>query len=128
MTNQNIYDLLGGRAAIEAAVVRFYELVTGDPMLEPLFGGVNMQRLRGHQMAFLTQALGGPANYKGANMQKAHSHLPIEQRHFDAVVGHLLITLHELKVEEPVIGRIVESLAPLAGSIVNTKAEHAAQG
>jgi hemoglobin len=118
---QSIYEMLGGEAAMEAAVGRFYELVTADPLLAPYFNQTDMQRLRGHQMAFLTQALGGPAAYKGATMQKAHAHLAIEQRHFDAVVGHLLSTLGELKVPQEIVDQIVARLAPLADAIVNTK-------
>jgi hemoglobin len=117
---KNIYEAIGGEAALEAAVQRFYERVTADPSLTSFFQGTDLRRLRSHQIAFLGQALGGPTRYEGQGMQRAHQHLRIEQRHFDLVVLHLTGTLRELAVSEEVIDTIVGRLAPLASQIVNT--------
>jgi hypothetical protein len=78
-----IYDAIGGQAALEAAVLRFYERVTADPDLAYFFVDMDMRKLKAHQVAFLGRALGGPMHYGGAGMQRAHAHLSIEQRHFD---------------------------------------------
>jgi hemoglobin len=55
-------------------------------------------------------------------MAKAHAHLPIEERHFNAVAGHLVETLKNLGVGEDIINEVVAALTPLAADIVNTKA------
>ncbi len=94
-------------------------------MLGPFFRDVNMARLKGHQFAFLSQALGGPQEYSGATMSRAHARLRIEQRHFDAVAGHLVETLRELGVGEEIIGEVVAAVTPLASQIVNTGAASA---
>jgi hemoglobin len=117
-----IYDAIGGPAALEAAVNRFYERVTVDPDLAHFFHGADLRRLKVHQVAFLSQALGGPALYSGAAMDKAHAHLRIEQRHFDAVVG----TLQELSVPADLIASIVDRIAPLAPQVVNTPSSDSA--
>lgn len=121
-----IYDAIGGPAALEAAVNRFYERVTIDPQLAHFFQGADMRRLKLHQFAFLSQALGGSVPYSGAAMDRAHAHLRIEQRHFDAVAGHVVGTLQELSVPEDLIGAIVEKIAPLAPQVVNTPSSDAA--
>ena len=59
---------LAAKPAVNAAVERFYVRVLADPMLAPFFTDVNMERLKGHQFAFLSQALGGPQQYSGATM------------------------------------------------------------
>jgi hemoglobin len=115
-----LYDQLGGEAAVNAAVDRFYIRVLADPMLAPFFKGVNMARLKSHQFAFLSQALGGPRKYSGLEMAQAHALLSIEQRHFDAVAGHLVETLRELAVPQNLIDEVVAAVAPLAKQIVNT--------
>lgn len=98
----SLYERLGGEAAVDAAVDRFYEKVLADPALAPFFADTNMARQRNHQKQFLTFAFGGPNHYSGRGMRNAHQRLVAEKglndTHFDAVVGHLGATLAELGV------------------------------
>jgi hemoglobin len=115
-----LYRRIGGETAIHAAVERFYERVLADPSLNHFFNGVSMPRLKAHQFAFLSQALGGPKQYSGSSMDKAHAKLAIEQRHFDSVAVHLVETLRELSVPEDIIGEVATAVTPLSGQVVNT--------
>lgn len=65
----NLFERIGGAAAVTAAVDRFYERVLADPELRDFFTGVSMSRLKGHQFAFISQVLGGPRRYSGAAMR-----------------------------------------------------------
>jgi hemoglobin len=116
-----IYELIGGAPAVKAAVEAFYVRVLADPSLKAFFVNADMKRLKARQIQFFTTALGGPALYKGPDMKKAHAHLAIEQKHFDAVAGHLVATLNALGVADHLINQIVGAVAPLASQIVNTK-------
>ncbi len=116
MNGTTLYQRVGGEAAIQAAVDRFYERVLADPALSHFFTGVNMSRLKAHQFAFLSQALGGPKQYSGASMRDAHSKL---------VAVHLVETLRELGVPEDIIGEIAAAVTPLSNQIVNTPAQPA---
>ncbi len=115
-----LYERIGGNAAVSAAVEKFYVRVLSDEMLAPFFDGVNIKRLQAHQLAFLSQALGGPKQYSGAAMSQAHARLSIEQRHFDAVASHLVETLREMGVDEGAVAEVVDAVAPLSKQIVNT--------
>jgi hemoglobin len=115
-----LYKRIGGEAAVRAAVDRFYEHVLTDPSLSHFFNGVSMPRLKAHQFAFLSQALGGPKQYSGSSMSEAHARLAIEQHHFDSVATHLVETLHELGVPEDIIGEVAIAIMPLASQVVNT--------
>jgi hemoglobin len=116
-----LYDDLGGAAAVTAAVDLFYEKVVADPSLTSYFDGIEMPKLKGHQRAFMTVALGGPDGYMGRPLGAAHAPLAITPDAFAAVVGHLADTLAELGVDEPTIGVIAEQLAPLEAEIVTAE-------
>src|SRR5579875_842187 len=115
-----LYERLGGEPAVNAAVEVFYRRVLSDAELAPFFQSVDLRRLRAHQFAFLSQALGGPRQYRGASMSRAHARLAITQRHFDRVATHLVATLRELGVQQEMIEDVCSAIAPLAAEIVNT--------
>ena len=117
-----LFDRIGGAPAVRVAVDQFYVRVLGDPLLAPFFKNTDLNRLKAHQFAFLSQAMGGPRGYSGASMRKAHAHLRIELLHFNAVAGHLVETLRALAVSEDMIGEVVAAVTPLATDIVNTGA------
>jgi len=102
----NLYEQLGGAAAVEAAVELFYKKVLADGRVNHFFQGVDMRRLAGHQKAFLAMAFGGPARYRGQALRQGHAHLVargLNDSHFDVVVELLGQTLAELGVPQPAI-------------------------
>jgi hemoglobin len=125
LSETSLYERIGGEPAVNATVDRFYERVLADPELKDFFNGVSVSKLKTHQFAFLSQALGGPKQYSGASMRDAHNRLAIEQRHFDGVAVHLVETLREVGVSEEIIAAIAAALTPLSGQIVNTPAQSA---
>lgn len=120
-----IYDTIGGGGAVAAAVDDFYVRVLADPDLAPYFAGIDMERLRAHQRAFITAAVGGPSVYSGRSMRAAHHRPdlpPISPAAFDRVVDHLVATLAGLGVPDDVIGQIGGALGPLKPEIVSAEA------
>lgn len=105
--SESLYDRLGGEAAVDAAVDLFYRKVLADDRINQFFEGVDMDRQRAKQKAFLTFALGGPAHYSGKNLRDAHAHLVVrglDDSHFDAVMENLGAALNELGVSDDRIG------------------------
>jgi hemoglobin len=99
-----LFDKLGGKAAVDLAVDKFYEKVLSDERIKHFFEGVDMVKQRAHQKAFLTYAFGGTSKYDGRYMREAHQDL-VEKRglsgeHFDAVAENLLETLKEMGVSQ----------------------------
>src|ERR1017187_7513032 len=110
-----LYQQLGGEPAVDAAVDVFYRKVLSDDRISSFFEGVDMDRQAAKQKAFLTMAFGGPHNYSGADMRKAHAHLVargLNDSHFDAVMENLGATLTELKVP----GHLIAQAAAIAES------------
>jgi hemoglobin len=118
----SVYDTIGGASAVRAAVDDFYARVLADARLAPFFAETDLERLKAHQRAFITAALGGPEIFAGRDMASAHAGLGIEDDDFGSVVGHLAGTLTGLGVPEDTIGQIGGALAPLRGDIVTTPA------
>ena len=110
----NLYERIGGEAAVDAAVDLFYRKVLSDDRISQYFDSVDMDGQRAKQKAFLTMAFGGPNNYSGADMRKAHSQLQgLDESHFDAVMENLAATLKELGVS----GDLIEEAAGIALSV-----------
>jgi two-component system chemotaxis sensor kinase CheA len=118
----SIFDRLGGKDPITAAVDLFYKKVLADPSLNSFFANTSMDWLKKQQILFMAQAFGGPAEYKGQGMKEAHSAMAITAKHFDQVATHLVTTLEELKVPKDLIDEMLAVVAPLASEIVNTAA------
>ena len=77
------------------------------------FESIDMEQQAAKQKAFLTMVFGGPNQYSGKDMRKAHAGMALTEVHFDAVVEHLAATLNELKVAASDIAEI----AALANSV-----------
>ena len=114
----SVYEQIGGRPAVSAAVDGLYERLLADPALAPYFAGTDMERLKRHMRAFMAVALGGADLYAGRDMHTAHAGLSVTHDAFDRVVGHLVDTLVSLDVPVAIIQAIGDKLAPLRDEIV----------
>jgi hemoglobin len=114
----NLYDEIGGRAALRAAVDVFYRRVLADPELAWLFTvGVGV-RHRAFVVTALGQALGGPERYWGPLLADAHRDLGITDAQFDRAAAHLSGALDELGVPRPLAGQVIAVVAKLRSAIV----------
>ena len=99
-----LFDKLGGKAAVDLAVDKFYEKVLSDERIKHFFEGIDMVKQRDHQKAFLTYAFGGTSQYDGRYMREAHQDLVekhgLSGEHFDAVAENLLEALKEMGISQ----------------------------
>lgn len=110
----SIYEQIGGKAAMDAAVNRFYEKVLADARIKHFFEDIDMVRQKAKQKSFLSAAFGSPVKYDGRDMRKAHAKLPgLNDSHFNAVAENLQSTLVELKVKQ----ELIEKIMTIAGSV-----------
>ena len=114
----SIYEAIGGRAALVAAVDGLYGRLLADPELGPFFPGGVGARHRAYVVTILGEALGGPERYRGPDLTRAHRGLGISDTHFDRTAAHLGATLDELGVPGPLADRIVGIVAGLRPAIV----------
>jgi hemoglobin len=58
-----IYEWAGGRDAFARWLEAFYDLVEGDELLAPVFGGTVSREHREHAIDWWAEVMGGPATY-----------------------------------------------------------------
>jgi hemoglobin len=114
----SLYTRLGGEPAISSVVDDLYRRLLIDPSLAPVFEGVDLDRLRRHQVLFFAYALGGPSRYTGRRLAKAHEGLGITEAQFGAVAGHLSASLAAHDVPQPLIDEVISSVAGLQPEVV----------
>ena len=117
---ESIFDKYGGIATVSELVYSSYEDILGDPTLHALFEGVNMEALMVHQIKFFSHILGGPAQYEGRALNKAHLNLKITEEQFDTVVRILTENLQDLGIEETDLKAIVQMVMATRSNIVST--------
>ncbi len=116
----SLYQQLGGKAAIDAAVELFYTKVLADARVNSYFKDINMTRQKKKQKEFLSMALGAPTKYTGADLRTAHRELPgLNDTHFNAIAEHLQATLAELKVDKALIDRTLAIVETTRADVLN---------
>jgi hemoglobin len=93
VSETSLYYQLGGQKAIKAVVDEFYRRMLEDEVVNKVFEGVDMDRLRAHQAAFLAYALGGPVEYDGRTLREAHKGFGISFEQYERAIKHLKDTL-----------------------------------
>jgi hemoglobin len=116
----SIYQQIGGKPAMDAAIEIFYKKVLADDRVKHFFDDVNMARQRTKQKAFLSAAFGGPIPWEGKDMRKAHAKLPgLNDSHFNAIAENLQATLTELKVKKELIDKILAIAESTRADVLN---------
>ncbi len=121
-----IYERLGREPAVHALIEGLYVRAEADPLLAPFLEKIDKERLKAHQFAFISQAVGGPHVYTGRSLALAHAGLRIEAHHFDAFVGHLESTLGEIGTPDDITAEILSRVKALRVVIVSEPSERAA--
>lgn len=114
-----LYDKFGGEDVISKVVDYFYELVLADDTVNYFFKNTDMEKQRKHQTKFISFALGGPNQYTGASMAKAHAGMNLQENHFNAIATHLHDALAHFGVGEGDIDAVLTKVASLKDDILH---------
>ena len=119
----DLYRSIGGSVVVATVVDVLYDRLTADPELSPWFDGVDLRRLKSHQRAFLTIALGGPDDFAGRNLTEAHGDLAITDDAFDRLLAHLVAALTDLGLPDEGIAVISDRINALRDQVVAAPVE-----
>ena len=111
MSEQTLYERLGGHDGIRAVVDDFYDRLVEDEALGPFFEGSDMELLRRTQTDFLCEAAGGPETYDAAPVREAHLHVPFTPEHIQRAVELLEESLDAFDVPEEDAQKVVNAVA-----------------
>lgn len=117
-----LFDTVGGRLTINAAVDAFYEKVLADKTLRPFFEGAGLDHLRARQSMFLSMLLGGKTVYTGRDIHAAHGQargMGMNDSHFETFLNHFRAALQEVGVQGDKLEQIIKLLDQSRGPVLN---------
>jgi hemoglobin len=119
--DKTLYERLGGEAAINAVVDKFYEFMLVDPVTAPFFDKTDMKKQASRQKQFITMVTGGPNKYEGADMKTAHLKFKIGKKEFDETWHNLVKSLNFFKVSQSNIDELKTVFYSVYDDVVNVK-------
>lgn len=118
----DLYETIGGRQTINAAIELFYRKVLEDETLRYFFDSTDMAHLRVGQSMFVSMLLGGKVVYSGKEIGSAHAQARakgLTAEHFDRFLMHFREALHEVGVKPDKAEKVMKVLEARRASVLN---------
>jgi hemoglobin len=119
ISETSLYEALGGRPSLVAAVGDFFGRLLADPELSPFFPNGVSEKHRANLITLLGEALGGRERYRGPDLAAVHHPLAITDAQFERVAGHLAATPDGLGVPRGLADQVVGIVAGLRPAVVS---------
>lgn len=94
----SLYQRLGGRAAISAAVDDAVVNIAADTRINRRFASASIPHLQSDLVDLMCMRAGGPCIYRGANMSALHEGMYIRADEFDALIEDLVKSFDKFNV------------------------------
>jgi hemoglobin len=117
----SLYERIGGMPAISAVVEDFAGNVLGDARINKKFAKTDAPRLLANLKDFVCFATGGPCQYNGLDMKRAHKRMDVTAGEFNALVEDFVKTLDKFNVGDPERGELLKALGGTRPDIVETE-------
>jgi len=121
MSEQTLYQRLGGYDALAAATDDLLARLRGDPELTDYWKGKSDDSFRKDRQLivdYMVAAAGGPAFYTGRDMKTAHAGMRITARDWQLFMGHARATLEHFKVPPREQEEVLDFLSGLEAEVV----------
>ena len=118
----DLYETIGGRRTVNAAIESFYRRVLEDETLRPFFDSTEMAHLRAGQSMFVSMLLGGRAVYTGKEIGAAHAQARakgLTEEHFDLFLKHFREALDEVGVKPENTEKVMKLLEAKRDAVLN---------
>ena len=118
MAGDSLYDRLGGIDAITAVVEKFTANQLADPRLSKRYKNTDIPVRRGHLTDLICNATGGPCEYTGRPLERAHARQYVTEDEFNWTAGHLVAALDHFNVPQAEQDELVAIVASLKDKVV----------
>jgi hemoglobin len=116
---RNLFMRLGCEAGLARLIDLQYERLLADDYLGEYFMGVDIDRLKTAQLAFLRKAFGDTeAVYRGASLQEAHHGQLVTEHAFDQFIDMFAAAAREMGVDDADQAEIRATLQPMRSSVI----------
>ena len=123
-TPQTFYDAVGGAETFRAIVSRFYELVSTDEVLLPLYPADDLEGAQDRLRMFLEQYWGGPRTYSDERghprLRLRHAPYAVTPEARDRWLRHMRAAVDSLQLAPEQHDQLWSYLVMAADSMVNT--------
>jgi hemoglobin len=124
----SFYEAVGGEETFRRLVHRFYQGVSDDPALRPVYPAQDLGPAEEHLRLFLMQYWGGPRTYDELRghprLRMRHARFAIGEGERDAWLHHMRVALDELGLDEALDAQLWDYLVMAANSLVNVEPAH----
>lgn len=117
--DKSLYERLGGKPALEAVVGELWAITSADKRINHYFAKTKPEAFAGQLVDFLCQAAGGPCQYKGKDMQAAHTGMKLSDADFAALAENTEKALDKFKVPAQEHSEVMAMLGGLKTAVVN---------
>ena len=97
---KSLNERLGGLEASTAVIDEFIAIAGADERINKKFASTNAPRVRLHFIEQVCMLTGGPCEYTGNDMRKAHKNMGLTEGEFNAGVEDVVKALDKFKVPE----------------------------
>jgi len=122
MTEQTMYQAVGGTPWFEALIDHFYDAVATDVLLRPMYPD-DLTESRDHMGKFLQQDWGGPTTYSD---QRGHPRLRMRHAPFiitsaekDAWLGHMVAAVRAGELPPELEQQMIDYFTMAATHMIN---------
>ena len=123
MSENDLYEALGGHQTFENLVSHFYALVTVDPILRPMYPDTGLGEAAERLMLFLEQYWGGPTTYQETRghprLRMRHAGFHIGKAEYDAWLRCMRSAVDEIEVAPELKEKLWSYMEFAAASLVN---------
>lgn len=117
--DKSLYERLGGKEALVAVVNELWSVVSADRRINARFSQTRPEVFGGQLVDFLCQAAGGPCQYKGQDMKRAHTGMKLSEAEFVALAEDTIAVLDKFKVPVGEKSEVMGLLGSLKGDVIN---------
>jgi len=114
-----LFKRLGGQEGITQFIDRLYDLVAVDNRLKAKFGGKDLKKMKEGQYVYMTELLGGPKVYKGADLVAIHKGVGLTDYEFDCFLANMEKALTGLGMEDETVDEVIVTSEDIRAPLLN---------
>jgi hemoglobin len=123
MSDQSVYDAVGGTPWFVGLIDRFYDAVAADVLLRPMYPD-DLTESREHMVKFLVQYWGGPTTYSEERghprLRMRHAPFVITSAERDAWLKHMVSAVSAGDLNSELEQKVVNYFEMAATHMINT--------
>lgn len=118
VTDDSLYQALGGQAGIEGILENFINGMADTPAVGNHFAKSDLNRFFEKTTEHICHLSGGPCEYTGDTMARAHGGFGINESEFNQMVELFIDAMEQENIPYRTQNRLIAILAPLRGDII----------